>query len=248
MRGISTSPRSVISLTTLIAERRPQKSETTRLQVAQADEDDHSGHDHPPGQHDAHEQEEDHSGHNHGPGEHGLDLSSSMVNNVSELSTRLIAGVNTAPSDLRSLLKPGTIVHFWASWCAPCEAEIPGLDKFYRTQIQNELGSKGIRLVTISNDRVPAGATRFIEKHKLNFPVYYDAKQLSNAAIVGQRSLPSTVIVDRNGELQRLSLGQLDWSYPKLPDLLISTVSRGSVAENGPKNSKNPMISQKKEQ
>lgn len=179
--------------------------------------------------------EENQSRLNHGP-------SASLVDNVSQLNTRLIAGVNTAPSDLRTLLTPGTIVHFWASWCAPCEEEIPGLSKFYSSHIQADLGERGIRLITISNDRAPAGAARFIKKYNLEFPVYYDAKQISNIAIVGQRSLPSTVIVDKNGELQRLSLGQLDWEYPKLPELLVSTVTRGSIAKSG------ATVPQKKEQ
>ncbi len=197
----------------------------SRLHIAQNKED-LSAHDHPHSRHPANGRDEDHPG-------HSRDLSSSLVNNISQLDTRLIAGVNTAPSDLRTLLTPGTIVHFWASWCAPCEEEIPGLNTFYYSHIQKELGDQGIRLITISNDHAPAGAARFIKKYNLEFPVYYDAKQVSNAAVVGQRSLPSTVIVDKNGEFQRLSLGQLDWGYPKLPELLISTVTRGSIAESG---------------
>ena len=160
--------------------------------------------------------------------DHGSQLTGSLVrvNRVAELNDQVVAGVNTKSSDLKALLSPGTIVHFWASWCGPCAEEFPQLERFYSTRISRDLAANGIRLITISNDRAVAPAARFIEKHGTTFPVYLDTEQTTNLAMVGQRALPSTVMIDAHGRFHRLALGKLDWDFPGLPDILAATAAR----------------------
>ncbi len=154
------------------------------------------------------------------------------VDRVSELSALMVTGVNTKSVDLRALLRPGTIIHFWASWCQPCATEIPELERFYRHKIVGELMAKGIRLITISNDRTVTPAVRFIRRYRTTFPVYLDRAQTSNLTILGQRALPSTVLVDGDGRFHRLALGKLDWDYPDLPRILTAMTARKSVPRN----------------
>ena len=157
------------------------------------------------------------------------------VDNVSELRAQVMAGINTRSADLRTLLRPGTIIHFWASWCHPCTEEIPQLERFYREKIVGELKSKGIRLIAISNDRTVTPAARFIRKHGTTFPTYLDRDQKSNLAIVGQRALPSTVLVDAGGRFHRLALGKLDWGFPDLARILTTMAARKPVVRNNAK-------------
>jgi len=169
--------------------------------------------------------EDDHwAGDGHG---HDSQLTGSLVrvNRVAELNDQVVPGINTTPGNLKALLSPGTIVHFWASWCGPCEEEFPQLERFYRTHISDEHKAKGVRLITISNDFAAAPAARFIDKHGTTFPVYLDTEQATNLAIVGQRGLPSTVMVDADGRFHRLALGKLDWDFPRLPDILAATAA-----------------------
>ncbi|MGI9422151.1 MAG: TlpA disulfide reductase family protein [Hyphomicrobiaceae bacterium] len=149
-----------------------------------------------------------------------------QVENTAELKEHVVAGINTKSADLRALLRPGTIIHFWASWCGPCVEEIPQLERFYRDRIVDKLKAKGIRLITISNDRAIAPAARFIKKHGTTFPAYLDKEQASNLAIVGQRGLPSTVLVDADGRFHRLALGKFDWGFPDLAEILTATAAR----------------------
>ncbi len=155
------------------------------------------------------------------------------VERVGDLDDLVVAGINTTSGDIKALLLPGTIVHFWASWCGPCEEEFPLLERFYRTHISEDLKAKGIRLITISNDFAAEAAVRFIKKHGTAFPVYLDTEQETNLAIVGQRGLPSTVMVDADGRFHRLALGKLDWDFPLLPDILAATATRKPEAGNG---------------
>ena len=157
------------------------------------------------------------------------------VDNVSKLKAQVMAGINTKSADLRMLLRPGTIIHFWASWCHPCAEEIPQLERFYREKIVGELRSKGIRLIAISNDRTITPAARFIRKHRSTFPNYLDEHQTSNLAIVGQRALPSTVLVDAGGRFHRLALGKLDWDFPDLARILTAMAARKPVVRNNAK-------------
>ena len=174
-------------------------------------------------------QDPDGDGHWAGDGhDHGDELTGSLVrvDHIGDLKDQVLAGINTTSGDLKALLSPGTIIHFWASWCGPCEEEFPQLERFYRTHISEELKAKGVRLITISNDFTVAPAARFIEKHDTTFPVYLDSEQTTNLAMVGQRGLPSTVMVDADGRFHRLALGKLDWDFPHLPDLLAATAAR----------------------
>ncbi len=167
--------------------------------------------------------------------DHGSELTGSLVrvNRVAELNDQVVPGINTTPGNLKALLSPGTIVHFWASWCGPCEEEFPQLERFYRMHISEELKAKGVRLITISNDLAAAPAARFIEKHGTTFPVYLDSEQTANLAMVGQRALPSTVMIDADGRFHRLALGKLDWDFARLPDILAATAARKRSAGNG---------------
>jgi thiol-disulfide isomerase/thioredoxin len=171
--------------------------------------------------------------------DHGSELTGSLVRvkRVAELNDQVVLlGINTKPGNLKALLSPGTIVHFWASWCGPCEEEFPQLERFYRTHISEELKAKGVRLITISNDLAAAPAARFIEKHGTTFPVYLDSEQTTNLAMVGQRALPSTVMIDAEGRFHRLALGKLDWNFPRLPDILSATAAQKPGTGNGANN------------
>jgi thiol-disulfide isomerase/thioredoxin len=168
-------------------------------------------------------------GHNH---DSQLTGSAVRVNRVSELKDQVVAGINTNSRDLKELLLPGTIVHFWASWCGPCAEEFPELEHFYSTRLSQKLAAKGIRLITISNDFAVAPAARFMEKHGTTFPVYLDTEQTINLALVGQRALPSTVMIDASGRFHRLALGKLDWNFPRLLDVLETTAARKPGAGN----------------
>jgi len=88
-----------------------------------------------------------------------------------------------------------TIVNFWATWCAPCRAEMPILDAFYRKH-----RAQGLTMVAISlDDGVAKGKLREVTS-AFAFPV----ARISDAKMPRKdipRALPVTRIYDRRGRL-----------------------------------------------
>ncbi len=174
----------------------------------------------------------DHSAHvhNHNP--------QKQVRRVGDIDELFVVGVNTKTIDLKSILTPGTIIHFWASWCGPCREEFPELEQFYLEHIQNGETASDFRLITISNDNAVADAEKFIKALGITFPVFWDVDQTTNLAMLGRRSLPSTVMVGGDGRFHRLALGKLEWGFPGLPRIIQATAELrpqvADVSEDGP--------------
>ena len=74
------------------------------------------------------------------------------------------------------------LVNIWATWCAPCIAEMPMLDA-----LQAEKGSDNFEVVTISLDRTPEEAAQWFEKNGINnLPLWHD----STYGVSGKLNLP----------------------------------------------------------
>ncbi|MCG6904568.1 MAG: TlpA family protein disulfide reductase [Rhodobacter sp.] len=105
-------------------------------------------------------------------------------------------------------LKGGyVLVNFWATWCAPCRQEMPGLNT-----LQKEFGGKDFRVVTIATGRnQPAAIRRFFEEIGVDaLPKYRDPKS-ALARDMGVLGLPITVLLNPEGlEIARLR-GDADW-------------------------------------
>lgn len=102
------------------------------------------------------------------------------------------------------------LLNFWATWCAPCVREMPALDR-----LQARLGGEGLAVVAVSADR---GGTKVVEpffaEHDLTaLAIYIDVKsRLSRAFKV--RGLPTTMLIDRRGNLVGAMEGPAEWDGP----------------------------------
>ena len=100
------------------------------------------------------------------------------------------------------------VLNFWATWCAPCRKEMPGL-----SQLQTELGGDDFAVVTIATGRNPRPAMQafFDEIGVENLPLHSDESQ-NLARSLGVLGLPVTIILDPEGnEVARLQ-GDAEWS------------------------------------
>ena len=92
----------------------------------------------------------------------------------------------------------GKVVYldFWASWCGPCKASFPVLDRWQRT-----LGPKGLIVVGISVDEGAAAAEKFVRAAGIAFPTLRDgAHKLVAAADVS--AMPTSFLIDRKGVIR----------------------------------------------
>lgn len=98
------------------------------------------------------------------------------------------------------------VLNFWASWCGPCQMEMPDFHKKYL-----ELGEKiNFLMINITSGReTMESASAFIEKNEYTFPVFYDTE--SNAAMTyGAYSLPTTFFIDSDGYVIAQATGAID--------------------------------------
>lgn len=137
---------------------------------------------------------------------------------VSDIEFGHLEGTTHKLSDFQSQV---LLVNFWATWCAPCRKEMPGLEA-----LQTSMGGEDFQVVTIATGRnSPTGMRKFFEEIGVSsLPLYIDPKQklARDMAVLG---LPITVIVDRKGqEIARLR-GDADWDSDSARAILSAVIA-----------------------
>jgi thiol-disulfide isomerase/thioredoxin len=115
----------------------------------------------------------------------------------------------------------GIVLNLWATWCVPCVAEMPALDTLSRV-----LAPSGIAVLTVSLDHGGADQVRaFQAAHQIrSLPVLLDPHSASLVAL-GLDGIPTTLLINRNGqEVARIS-GSVDWASPQAASLVTRLVS-----------------------
>ncbi|WP_339719063.1 TlpA disulfide reductase family protein [uncultured Paraglaciecola sp.] len=93
------------------------------------------------------------------------------------------------------------LINFWASWCAPCREELP-----YLEALQQQYADLGFTILAVNVDEEPSKADSLLKDIAVTFPVLFDANdQVSKLYDV--QAMPTTVIVDRDGNQRLLHQG-----------------------------------------
>ena len=93
------------------------------------------------------------------------------------------------------------LLNFWASWCAPCRQEMPHLNA-----ISEQFSPLGFSMLGVNVDENKGDAERAIKALKVSFPVLFDSENLV-AELFKVDAMPTTVIIDRDGNLRYLHRG-----------------------------------------
>ena len=98
------------------------------------------------------------------------------------------------------------LLNFWATWCAPCVAEIPRFAEW-----QREYGGRGLQVIAISMDDEEQPVRAAYQKYGLNYPVVMGDEKLGNlyGGILG---LPVTLLIDRHGKIRFRHQGAADFA------------------------------------
>ncbi len=125
--------------------------------------------------------------------------------------------------DLASYKGDVVLVDFWATWCAPCRAEIP-----HFVHLQDRYRNQGFRVVGISMDDGPGPVREFYQQYRMNYPV-----ALGNAKVAerfgGVLGLPVSFLVGRDGRIYARHVGETDASVfeGEIKELLARPASSG---------------------
>ncbi len=136
-----------------------------------------------------------------------------------------LTGYRRSSTRLGTLANHVVILHFWASWCAPCREEMPSLRRFYE-QDYPRLKERGLRLVTVTNDHEDDKLEKFMAEVMTDVPpefaIYKDPHYVVNEAFGLGGELPHTLVLNGQGHALHTSPGMLDWQNPDFLAMLSS--------------------------
>jgi cytochrome c biogenesis protein CcmG, thiol:disulfide interchange protein DsbE len=114
-----------------------------------------------------------------------------------------LATLNGETIRLNELRGQPVLINIWASWCAPCRAEMPAMQRVFEAY-----GDQGFTILAVNatNQDSPNQAADFVQQHQLTFPILMDISgQVSQAYQV--HSLPTSFFVDSQGIIQEIVIG-----------------------------------------
>ena len=108
------------------------------------------------------------------------------------------------------------IINFWATWCAPCKEEMPSLDR-----LQSNLDFKNLKIIPINigRENVEKSINFYKDLKISNLKIYFDKDvELANKFLL--RGLPTTVLVNKNGEEFARIVGFVNFDDKKIIEWL----------------------------
>ena len=109
---------------------------------------------------------------------------------------------------LRELEGQKVFINFWASWCPPCKAEMPDIEKLYQNH------GEDIKIVVINLEEEKNKVEKYLEDENLNFTVLLDKnKKVASQYLV--RAIPTSYFLDENGIIIAKNLGVLSYEEMK---------------------------------
>lgn len=116
--------------------------------------------------------------------------------------------------DLGSLEGKVIFINFWATWCPPCIAEMPSLNKLYN-QFKED---KNIVFLFVDADGDFANSSAFLKKRAYQMPLYKMEANIPDQLFSG--SLPTTIILDKKGRLSFKHEGLANYADKKFADFI----------------------------
>ncbi|MEZ4330139.1 MAG: TlpA disulfide reductase family protein [Myxococcota bacterium] len=114
------------------------------------------------------------------------------------------------------------LVNFWATWCEPCEREMPAMQRLYA-----RLPRDRFELVAISIDEEPEKIDAFVERYALTFPILVDPGK-KVATTYQTMGVPESLLVDPEGRIVERYVGPREWDAPEYVGRIEALVEAGA--------------------
>lgn len=108
------------------------------------------------------------------------------------------SGKQVRLSDFRGQV---VMLHFWATWCAPCRAALA-----HEVEFQKIYQKRGFTVLGMNLDKNREDVTEFLARNPLNYPTLF-VDPATREAYGGVASIPLTIVIDRTGRIRRTSMG-----------------------------------------
>ena len=116
------------------------------------------------------------------------------------------AEARLALDDLRGRV---VLVNFWATWCEPCEREMPAMERLYGMLPRDEF-----EMVAVAIDDEEALVQGFQDEYALSFPIVLDLDQAVYQSYQTM-GVPESLLIDRDGRVIERYVGPREWDAPE---------------------------------
>lgn len=141
-----------------------------------------------------------------------------------------------APLKLSDLRGKVVLLNFWATWCGPCEVEIPWFVDFQKAYRDRDFAVLGVSM----DDDGWKSVRPYLQEHKINYRIVIGDDHLSEL-YGGVDSLPTSFVIDRDGRIAAMHVGLVSKSdyqneivnllgAPKMGELIHSHAVPGDLA------------------
>ncbi len=116
----------------------------------------------------------------------------------------------------------GSIVflNFWTTWCPPCRAEVPSMQKLYE-----KFRDKGLVILGVDLQEDKQTVRKFVKKEGLTYPVLLDSDGRIGGTY-GARSIPTSYIIDKKGFILARTIGGREWDKPGIYELFDALLNK----------------------
>lgn len=119
---------------------------------------------------------------------------------IANLSLTSLDGIEVNISDFHGKV---ILINSWATWCPPCKAEMPSLEKFYR-----ENRAQGFEILAINAGEPKELISNFKINNLITFPIFVDPDG-SKLESFGITNLPTSIVVNQKGIVEYIHIGML---------------------------------------
>lgn len=129
------------------------------------------------------------------------------------------------PFDMAETRGKVLFLNFWATWCPPCVAEMPSIQRLY-----DHLQGEGIAFVLVTNEE-PEPVRQFLERHDYTMPVYVAGGPVPRG--LQPRAIPTTYIVGPDGKVMLKHTGAMEWDAPRVTEFLENLAETAPAEQPG---------------
>jgi thiol-disulfide isomerase/thioredoxin len=115
------------------------------------------------------------------------------------------------------------LVNFWATWCEPCRAEMPSLNR-----LRAGLAGQPFAVLAVNLAESESRVRKFLEQVPLEFPVLLD-RDSAAARAWRARLLPVSFLIGPEGRIRYWALGEIDWAQESVRTAILGLMPREAI-------------------
>lgn len=128
------------------------------------------------------------------------------------------------------------LLNLWATWCTPCEREMPSMQRLHEM-----LGPTGLKIIAVSLDATdPGDVQEWVRQRSLTFDIWHN-RDGRLERLYQTTGLPESFVIDREGTIVKKEIGAREWDSPAQVAFFERLLARGSAsAETSGPNARDP--------